>query len=533
MFKKVANLGFLVVVSLILSQCANRGTASGGPKDETPPVIIKSIPENFSLNFDSKEILIYFNEYIKMKDLQKHLIISPFMDLEPEITPVGTASKFIKIKIKDTLQPNTTYAFNFGESIADNNEGNLFPFYKYVFSTGNFIDSLSVSGLVLEALNKEVDKRVSVVLYEVDSTFSDSIIYKEKPKYIAVTDSVSGFNLENIKDGTYLLAALKEENPNYTFQQKTDKIGYRKTHITVPSDTAYVLKMFKEAVDYKFKRARQVSNSKLAFGYEGDGEKMDIKLLSDAPEDFTSTLTKEAEKDTLNYWYRPKLEVDSLVFEVTNAKFTDTVVVRIKDFKADSLVFNPMASTLKLQESFRLSTSVPLESLDATKVQVLDKDSLALETSIKIDEFNSIVELEFEKTEKNNYNIQLLPGAFTDFYGAQNDTLNFTANTKLQESYGAVRVEIRNGVYPLIVQLTTDKGEVVESLVAEEMSPVDFRDVTPGMYSLRVVFDINANGVYDPGNYLAKTQPERVSYASKLVEVRAGWDTIEEFILEN
>jgi len=208
-------------------------------------------------------------------------------------------------------------------------------------------------------------------------------------------------------------------------------------------------------------------------------------------------------------------------------------VVRIKDFKSDSLVFNAIASTLKLQESFRLSTSIPLESLDATKVQVLDKDSLALETSIKIDEFNSIVELEFEKTEQNNYNIQLLPGAFTDFYGTQNDTLNFSANTKLQESYGAVRVEIRNGVYPLIVQLTTDNGKVVESFVAEEMSPVDFRDVTPGMYSLRVIFDTNANGVYDPGNFLAKIQPERVSYASKLVEVRAGWDTIEEFILEN
>ena len=127
----------------------------------------------------------------------------------------------------------------------------------------------------------------------------------------------------------------------------------------------------------------------------------------------------------------------------------------------------------------------------------------------------------------------MLPGAFTDFYGTQNDTLNFSANTKLQESYGAVRVEIRNGVYPLIVQLTTDNGKVVESFVAEEMSPIDFRDVTPGMYSLRVIFDTNANGVYDPGNFLAKIQPERVSYASKLVEVRAGWDTIEEFILEN
>ena len=533
MVKKLADLGFLVIVSLIFTQCANKGTASGGPKDETPPVIIKSIPENFSLNFNSNEIIIYFDEYIKMKDLQKQLIISPLMDPEPEITPIGTASKYFKIKIYDTLQPNTTYAFNFGESISDNNEGNLFPYYKYVFSTGDYIDSLSVSGVVTDALNKIVDERVAVLLYEVDSTFSDSILYKKKPKYIAVTDSVSGFNLENIKDGTYFLAALKEENPNYTFQQKTDKIGYRKALITVPSDTAYVLNMFKEAIDYRFKRARQVSYNKLAFGYEGSGETMGIKLLSDVPEDFISTITKETEKDTLNYWYRPKLEADSLVFEIRNKQFIDTLVVKIKDFMADSLVIKPLGSTLKLQESYKLSATIPLESLDVTKIQVMDKDSLVLDASMKFDTINNIVDLDFEKTEKNNYNIQMLPGAFIDFYGSKNDTLNFTANTKLQESYGAVRVEIRNGLYPMIVQLTTDKGEVVESYQVQEASPVDFQEVTPGMYSLRVVFDSNNNGAFDSGNYLAKTQPERVSYASKLVEVRAGWDTIEEFILED
>ena len=142
MGKKFANFGFLVLVSLILTHCANRGTTSGGDKDVTPPVVIKSVPENFSVNFDATEIKIYFDEYIKMKDLQRQLIISPPMDPEPEITPLGTASKFITIRISDTLLPHTTYAFNFGESIADNNEGNLFPYYKYVFSTGSYIDSL-------------------------------------------------------------------------------------------------------------------------------------------------------------------------------------------------------------------------------------------------------------------------------------------------------------------------------------------------------------------------------------------------------
>ena len=533
MGQKLANLGFLVVLSLIFTQCANKGTASGGPKDELPPVIIKSIPENFSLNFDSKEISIYFDEYIKMKDLRKQLLISPYMDPEPEITPVGSASKYIKIKILDTLQPNTTYAFNFGESIADNNEGNIFPYYKYVFSTGTYIDSLTVSGVVTDALNKEVDERIAVFLFEVDSTFTDSIIYKQKPKYIANTDSVSGFSLENVKEGTYLLAALKEENPNYTFQPKTDKIGYRKQLITVPSDTAYVLKMFKESIDYKFKRAKQVSFGKLAFGYEGDGETMDIKLLSNVPEGYASIVTKETDKDTLNYWFRPKLEIDSLIFEITHHQTIDTAVLKVKDFKSDSLVFKSLSSTLKLKESFQLSATIPLDSMDVSKVRVMDKDSVFQNPKMVLDRFSNIVDFNFEKTEENNYSIEMLPGAFTDFYGAQNDTLNFKVTTKLRSSYGDVRIEIRNGVYPLIVELIDNKGIVIESSLSQEASPVDFNEVTPGIYFLRVIFDSNQNGVYDSGDYLKKIQPERVSYALEPVEVRAGWDTIEEFILED
>jgi hypothetical protein len=127
----------------------------------------------------------------------------------------------------------------------------------------------------------------------------------------------------------------------------------------------------------------------------------------------------------------------------------------------------------------------------------------------------------------------MLPGAFTDFYGIQNDTLNFKVTTKLGSSYGDVRIKVRNGIYPLIVQLTDEKGEVVESYVSQEVSPVDFNQVNPGIYFLRVIFDTNQNGVYDSGDYLKKIQPEQVSYALESVEVRAGWDTIEEFILED
>ena len=163
----------------MIVNCANRGTPSGGEIDKTPPVIVKSIPENYSTNFSAKEIRIYFDEYVKTKNLQQQLIISPPMKSQPEITPLGSASKYINIKIYDTLLPNTTYAFNFGNSIVDNNEENPYPYYRYVFSTGENIDSLTVSGNIMDNLEREADDFVSIMLYEVDSTFTDSIIFNE------------------------------------------------------------------------------------------------------------------------------------------------------------------------------------------------------------------------------------------------------------------------------------------------------------------------------------------------------------------
>ena len=259
-----------IVLLLMISNCANRGRPSGGIKDVTPPTIVKSDPENQSVNFDGDEIKIQFDEYIKIKNLQRQLIISPPMDPIPEITPLGNASKDIKIKITDTLSPNTTYAFNFGNSIVDNNEENPFPYYKYVFSTGDYIDSLSVKGQIIDATLKKPDDFVSVMLYEVDSTLTDSIIYKKQPRYITNTlDSTTTFTLENLKAGKYLMVAIKDENQDYKFQPKTDKIAFQDTYVDVPTDSLFTLKLFKEELDPKIIRPRLISGEKIGLGYEG------------------------------------------------------------------------------------------------------------------------------------------------------------------------------------------------------------------------------------------------------------------------
>ena len=261
---------FLLFLLFATLSCAKRGSIDGGLKDTISPVLKVSFPKNFSTNFKGNTIKLTFDEYVKLKNINKQLIISPPMVKMPDISP-QTASKYITIKFRDSLQANTTYSLNFGQSIEDNNEGNPYRQFKYVFSTGTYIDSLSLSGVIKDAFNKKVDSFVSVMLYEVNSSFNDSIVYKENPRYITNTlDSAKTFKLENLKAGKYLLVALKDENNNNKFNSKTEKIGYQKQFITIPNDTVFELELFKEKQVFKTYKPSQVSGNRAVVGYEGN-----------------------------------------------------------------------------------------------------------------------------------------------------------------------------------------------------------------------------------------------------------------------
>ncbi|MCR8666923.1 Ig-like domain-containing protein [Aestuariibaculum sp. M13] len=523
MNKTFSNVILMALIGLVLANCANRGTPDGGPKDETPPQIIKSSPENYTTNFKSNEIKIYFDEYIKIKDLQKQLIISPPMEYQPEVTPQGGASKFITIKIKDTLKANTTYAFNFGNSITDNNEGNPYPYYRYVFSTGSYIDSLSVKGNIIDALKSKPETFINVGLYEVDSTFNDSIVYNKVPTYITNTlDSVTTFNIENIKAGKYLLMALKDNNGDNKFQQKTDQIGFYDHIITVPSDSSYTLKLFKETLDFKATRPFIAAQQKIAFGYEGKVEGMKINVASEVPSYFEHRITKEEKTDTLNYWYRPKVEVDSIIFKVSNTDYSKDYTVKIRPQDKDSLIIKSIPAN-SISETFKIKGNIPFVNFDTSKVNLIDKDSAKVEFSTKLDSLNNTYAIDFKKTEDNNYKIQILPEALTDFFDNKNiDTLNYTVKTKKSSEFGYVRFNLVNAKLPVIIQLTTEKGEVKYEQAIAKAGAVDFENLPAGIFYIRVIHDSNGNGIFDTGNYLKKLQPEEVSFF-KEIEIRADW----------
>jgi uncharacterized protein (DUF2141 family) len=538
MQNKIINLLFIVIIALVLVNCANRGSPTGGPKDVTPPQIIKTTPENYTTNFKGDEIIIYFDEYIKLKELSKQLIISPPMKRIPDITPLGGANKYIRIKIYDTLQPNTTYAFNFGNSIVDNNEENPFKYYRYVFSTGNYIDSLTVKGSVKDALEYATDTFISVVLYEADSTYTDSIVYKETPKYVTNTlDSTTNFTIENIKAGKYYLRAIKDENSDNKFQQRIDKIGFYETPIEVKQDsseTSYDLKLFKEVADYKASKPYLIAGEKIAFGFQGDYETMKIKVISKVPDNYKSRYFKDAKTDTLNYFYSPKLEVDSLLFKITNRTAIDTFKVRIKDNLKDSLNIKPYPTgSIRFDEQFSIQGNIPFTKLDESKISIIDRDSTAIKYTTSYDSLSNKYSFDFDKVEENRYKIQMLPEAVTDFFENKNDTLNFSISTITKNNFGNARIELSNVVYPVIVELTDDKGKVKFSSYLTELKPVDFADIKPSKYYLRVIYDTNKNGVYDSGNYLKGRQPERVSYMKEPYEAKAGFDEIIKFKLLN
>ncbi|GGD21985.1 Ig-like domain-containing protein [Hyunsoonleella pacifica] len=537
MCNKFFNFFLAIIIGCIFINCANRGRPEGGEKDIDPPVIVSTSPKNYSTNFSTKEIKIEFDEYIKIKNLQKQLIISPPMKTQPEITPLGAASKTIRIRIFDTLPPNTTYAFNFGNSIEDNNEGNPYTYYRYVFSTGDFIDSLTVSGNITDALLREPETFVSVMLYEVDSIFTDSIIYKETPKYITNTlDSVTSFTIENAKAGKYLLVALKDKNGDNIYQQKSDQIAFKKEFITLPTDSTYNLRLFNEIIDFTPSRPLLVNAEKIMVGYEGNPDGIAFSLDSEVPQDFEYRISKDKKTDTLYYWYKPKLEVDSLIMNIEHPQASKTYTVRIRDKERDSLIIEAQPDgSIRYDEDFKVSGNIPFTKFDKTKVTLIDRDSSLVPFSIKTyDSLSNAYIFEFEKTENNEYEMTILPEAFTDFFENTNDTLQYTLRTKKQDSYGNLRVKINNGVYPIIVQLTDKSGKVKYEQYATEQRVFDFLNINPGSYFVRVIFDSNGNQVYDTGNYLKKIQPEIVKHSEKqLDEVRAGWDVEATFTLKN
>jgi uncharacterized protein (DUF2141 family) len=527
----------IVTSALVIFGCAKRGNPSGGPIDSIPPVLVNANPKLNSTNFDSDEIRLTFDEWVKLENIQDQLIISPPIDKSSyEITPLSGVTKKVFLRFLDSLNPKTTYTINFGNSIQDNNENNPLTFFSYTFSTGETIDSLFIMGNIIDAFDQETDDYISLQLYRVDSLFKDSIIYSDKPTYISNTLDSTNYKFQNLKEGKYLLIALKDLDNNYFFDPFYDKIGFMDSLIILPRDSIIDLKLFKEETDLVWEKPHFINSEKIGFGYYGRLDIDKIKIETNIPDSVNYVFTKEKDIDTLNLWLS-KNSFDSLNFSLIESdtiKLTTVKFDRKKDSLIDSLNLSPKTiNIIHINESFKISSNIPVANVEDSLITVRDIDSLVIPFSTEINSQLNEVFISFDVSPSDKYNIFIKPNAIKDIRGGVNDSINYNVVSQTLEDYGNIFLDILGGNNSkYILQLLNANNEIIrEYKNAYSNSSYTFNYVIPGKYTFRLIEDLNSNDVWDTGNYIKRKQPEPVYYFPSEIDVRANWDLNETFNL--
>ena len=528
---------YTILSLAIISGCAKRGSPTGGPIDSIPPVLVNANPKLNSTNFDSEEIRLTFDEFVKLDKVQEQLIISPPVEKSAyEIKPLTGVTKKVFLKFIDTLDVNTTYTINFGNSIKDNNENNPLTFFSYTFSTGETIDSLYVKGNISDAYDVVTDEYVSIHLYRIDSTLNDSIIFNKRPTYISNSLDSTSYTFKNIREGKYLIVAMKDVDNNYFFDPFYDKIGFIDSLITLPKDSIIDFKLFKEETELIWDKPHFLNSEKIGFGYYGKLDFNKLVIDSSLPDSVDYTFTKEIEKDTIYLWLT-RNSFDSLNFnliEKDTTKLTTVKFDRKRDTLIDSLSINAKtANVIHLRESFKLSSNIPIKKIEDSLISIRDIDSISVAFATSLNDNLDEIDIKFEVSPSDNYRIFILPNAIRDIKGVTNDTLQFNLVSQALEDYGNIYLDvIRNSQSKFILHLLNSNGDIIrEYNNVNQNSTFNFDYIRPGKYTFRLIEDLNDNNLWDTGNYLKRVKPEPVYYFPSELEVRANWDLNETFDL--
>ncbi len=573
---------------VVLSSCAQQGQPSGGPKDTTPPEVLETIPPNQNTNFIGDKITFTFDEYMQIQDASNQFFISPPLKALPDFT---IKKKSLIVTFKDTLKPNTTYNINFGESIKDINESNVLNNLSYAFSTGPYIDSLSLSGQVVDAFDKSTEKAVLVMLYD---TEVDSMPMKKLPTYYTKCDENGNFTLTNLKEGNYKLIALKDKNSNLLFDlPEEEAIGFIDTLIAPiyvprpePKDTAAqdTLKPKKQPIAEKdslkespkpkltvrtfteeksiqyLKKSFSPEYCKVVFVYNRPVEKIDIESLNLKIDHEWMFKEFSKNRDTVAVWLFIKAvnHTDSLILEVhTDTCKADTVELIIggdngkskkgKTTKKEEKKSSTEGMALKLSapgagktqhpnKGFEVRFNHPVLYSELPQI-VLTEDSNRVEFTTSSDHpaLRSFY-INYDWKENKKYKLFIPPKCFRDFYTLENDTFQVEFKTGNIEDYGnlILHLEMPQTTTPHILQLLNDKTKVVSEKIVTKSEKITFPLLQPGSYTLKIIADENANGKWDTGNYLKQLQPEKIIlHKGAGITIRANWDMEVEWQLDS
>lgn len=514
----------LLVIGIFLFSCAQIVPLTGGDQDVEPPKEVESFPKNGTVQFNEEEIVIEFDEFIQLQNLSSQLIVSPPMAESPEVSVKG---KKLIIELKDSLLDNTTYALNFGNAIVDITENNPIPNYKYVFSTGDYVDSLSYSGNVVNAFDLTPQEKVYVLLY---NQYNDSVPYKELPRYVAITNKEGEFSVTNIAEGKYKVFAIKDINNNYLFDLPNEEIGFTDDLVTLDqsSDNNHIL-LFEEVDTVQYiEKSENSQYSKVLISLKNPEENLQVNYLNtDLPPDWAIT-EKNTAGDSLIIWLTKELEDDNLTVEVsTGSGFIDTTDISLiprKKFTETSLTISSNASGFQLNKPLVIKTKRPVKEEDVSLISLWE-DSVEVDVTVqKAGVVNQQFIIDYPFKENTNYELVILPKAFKDYFDLTNDTIKSNFTTKSLSDYGIINLSIHpNFSENYVLQLYKGK-KIVREENLKGKSAIKLNYLNPGTYGLKLIIDKDSNKEWTTGKYSNQQQPEKVIYYEKDIVLKANWD---------
>ena len=532
---KYTTIFAVVVLAAFFFSCANVGYPSGGEVDKTAPKATAFEPTNETKNFTSNNIVIHFDEYIQLKDADNQVLISPPFEHKAEIVAKG---KYVSIKIKDTLLPNTTYLFQFKNAIVDNNEGNALPSLDYVFSTGDHLDSLSVKGKVVDGLTLKPDENIAVLLY---SEFTDSAIAKSHPVYMTKTDKNGVFKFKYLKQGLYKIIALKDDDRSLTYNNASEKMAFS-TDTILPAyiidsvdtaDSGLILHTFLPEVG-----EQRITDSKMT----KSGKAIITTLyplvnatITSPENELITVLNKSC--DTLEVWTTKP--TDSLTLMIKDhSGIDDTLKLRYFKKKGrqgkENFYKTNVKATVPYFDSIKMTFTNPIDSvMDNGKIVCVQTKTDTFYTSLILDQarLHALVALKLQPD--SSYTMLIPKGKMVDIYGTPNDSITLKTKANTPNDYGAITIKLvpATDTVQYIIQLLTEKDEVIAEKIYTG-NALTFLNITAGKYKIRAILDVNANGQWDTGNYWQHLQPEEVYYFSKTLELRNNWEIEETFDLK-
>jgi len=518
----------LVLTCLLIAGCASIQQPQGGPRDLTPPKVIKMVPENLTVNFNAKKVIIEFDEYFRLQNEFKEFSISPELEKPPILK---TKQKSLEITFPDTLEKNTTYTMNFGAAVADVNENNVIKNLSYVFSTGPELDSLSISGRVTNSLTGQPELDALAFIFPINR---DTLFGKNKPSIYITTDSSGNYSLKNLRKGTYRLYALKEKNGDKIYQQNLDEIAFLKDSVVLVDKNldSMNLKLFKEnaavlrVLDKKLNQDGSINislNQKL--------KSPEVVVLEPTNLDVGKKIKWSKNNDSLRVWLT-ELAFDSTKIALKDqGKLLQTIMLtRGKKDTYQRLLTatdNIEGKVLPPARHFKLTFNFPIESSDISKISLLE-DSVARQNfTLEKDSLDILsYYVKYPWKPKKTYDLKFAEGAFTAIFNTKNKEFNKSFELASKDNYGTLIVKIttpeKDKAY--VLEIVNETKAVVNTIPIRQDTTVSFSNYKEGKYFIRIVYDTNKNGIWDTGNLSLKAQPEKIYNEPKELSIRANWD---------